>query len=453
MNVAADEFLNDSDKMYYTYHGSIADTGETTLTVRLPDLENSVKNTQLNYVIVGVELAIFEKKAGESTYAIYKDADGKESKRYYYTVPHEDGRNYADSLTYTIDIGNISDYRCNAIYKIAFRYYVSPIYDMSQTVIVDRSVSYSIKNNKDGWYLLGEGDGYSLSTTPSTEGFSFSANMLCEILDNMFVNNINDSSIYGSIAASTGELGASTAFIVAPTAYSTVWGLNVKEYDALDTLYFTIKMQNQDTKEIYTIEANSPASSETMRKMTFLTNYIDSSGGAHENLPDGVYDVTASVTENKLGYDIEGVQDKLVGRIVIKRSKPPEPVISVNGGEAAINYPADSAIASSLRATWLQSEYQKAYRFNSDSTGISAWNAYSDVLTLRTTGLLTARHIDFAGNYSEATARIRNSSNTDISEGGLMVFAQENRSADVYFIGIRRSSNGGVDASCLDFVN
>ena len=126
------------------------------ITFTLPELEND------DFYIYAVELAVFEKQNGENEWHIYKNKDGIESKKKYIENP--------TSLTFNVDFGAGADYADKAKYKIAYRYYIRSLQDISIMTIAGEEI-------KEGWRLVGEED----SSEASIYGFTFYANAKPEI--------------------------------------------------------------------------------------------------------------------------------------------------------------------------------------------------------------------------------------------------------------------------------
>ena len=146
--------------MKISYEGEVKqakDIGEGKgINIVLPELENE------SFYINAVELAVFEQKENESQWHIYKDDYGKESKKKYIENP--------ESLNVMVDFGDINDYRERAKYKLAYRYYVRSIDDMSNIFIAG-------EDSKDGWRMVGEIN----PLRATTDGFMFYTNTNPEI--------------------------------------------------------------------------------------------------------------------------------------------------------------------------------------------------------------------------------------------------------------------------------
>ncbi|NLB80247.1 MAG: hypothetical protein GX800_01200, partial [Clostridiaceae bacterium] len=113
------------------------------ITFTLPDIAN-------NYLIDTIELAIFEKRENEANYKKFGESKMVEN---------------PTSLNISFGFGDASKYKPKAKYKIAYRYYVKPIDDLSKILIAGENI-------KEGWRLVGE-----INPTVQTEqGFVFYKN-------------------------------------------------------------------------------------------------------------------------------------------------------------------------------------------------------------------------------------------------------------------------------------
>jgi hypothetical protein len=113
------------------------------ITFTLPDINS-------NFLIDTIELAIFEKKEGQSEYKMFSESKMIES---------------PTSLSLSFGFGELSKYKPKARYKIAYRYHVKPIDDLSQMLIVGENI-------KEGWRLVGEVN----PTVQTEQGFVFYKN-------------------------------------------------------------------------------------------------------------------------------------------------------------------------------------------------------------------------------------------------------------------------------------
>lgn len=109
----------------------------------LPDMDNK-------FLINTIELAIFEKQENEANYKIFGESKMLENPA---------------SLNINFDFGEAAKFQERAKYKIAYRYYVQPIDDLSKILIAGAET-------KEGWRLIGE-----VNPNISTEqGFTFYKN-------------------------------------------------------------------------------------------------------------------------------------------------------------------------------------------------------------------------------------------------------------------------------------
>lgn len=117
--LAEDEFAKSTD-IFIAQCDGVYEISDGNISFDLPDLNSR------DYTIYAVQLAIFEKKQGESEYSIYKDKDGAESKKQIVLNPN--------SLHINISLGDKTDYRLKADYKAAYRYYMQAVSDESIVV-------------------------------------------------------------------------------------------------------------------------------------------------------------------------------------------------------------------------------------------------------------------------------------------------------------------------------
>lgn len=162
-------YADDVKTMKISYNGEVKQAKEIGegkgINITLPELDDE------NFYINAIEIAVFERKENESQWHIYKDDDGEESKKKYIESP--------DGLNVQVDFGNVADYREKAKYKLAYRYYVQSVDDMSNILIAG-------SDSKDGWRIVGEinplratDDGFVFYTNsnPTIDVISFSYDM------------------------------------------------------------------------------------------------------------------------------------------------------------------------------------------------------------------------------------------------------------------------------------
>lgn len=133
------------------------------ITFTLPDIDNK-------FLIDTIELAIFEKQENETDYKIFGESKMIEN---------------PTSLNMSFGFGDVSRFKERAKYKIAYRYYVKPIDDLSKVIIAGAE-------SKEGWRLIGEvnpnisteqGFVFYKNTNPalSIEGISYQAETIAGI--------------------------------------------------------------------------------------------------------------------------------------------------------------------------------------------------------------------------------------------------------------------------------
>ena len=203
-------------------------------------------------------------------------------------------------------------------------------------------------------------------------------------------------------------------------------------------------------------ESENVPDGNTQRDIGFSMAYLN---GELAELPDGVYDMFITVSEVKNdGEEVvthENIQDC---EVVIKRNSPPTPIISVNAGKVKIEYP-NEPLSGSLNSEVIKSHYKYQYKALKD--GDASTNSYKTY-----TGefdaddfIVTALYTDIAGNTSVATMRIYKdesgggSDDDDIITDGDTITVEESRTADVYYIGVRRNKNHGINNDVFDFLN
>lgn len=113
------------------------------ITFTLPDIANS-------FLIDTIELAIFEKLEHETNYKKFGESKMVEN---------------PTSLNISFGFGDVSRYEEKAKYKIAYRYHVRPLEDLSKIVIAGENI-------KEGWRLVGEVN----PTVQTEQGFVFYKN-------------------------------------------------------------------------------------------------------------------------------------------------------------------------------------------------------------------------------------------------------------------------------------
>lgn len=251
--------------------------------------------------------------------------------------------------------------------------------------------------------------------------------------------------------------GTSGFYVAKNTAYSTKYHFEIEDNDVNDIIKASVKLVSQDDSSVYAMaESENVPDGNTQRDITFSMAYLDDELA---ELPDGVYDMFITVSEVKNdGEEVithENIKDC---EVVIKRNSPPTPIISVNAGKVKIEYP-NEPLSGSLNSEVIQSHYKYQYKALKD--GDASTNSYKTY-----TGefdaddfIVTALYTDIAGNTSVATMRIYKdesgggSDDDDIITDGDTITVEESRAADVYYIGVRRNKNHGINNDVFDFLN
>ena len=244
-----------------------------------------------------------------------------------------------------------------------------------------------------------------------------------------------------------------TMHVVKNTAYSTKYHFTISDADINDTIVANIKLVNRDNSAIFAnARAEKAPTGEVVRDIEFNMQYLDNE---RHKLPDGVYDMYVNITEKKADGEMLDTHSRVLGcSVVIKRTAPPVPVISVSGDSVSIEYP-DEPLSDSMNMPEIRALYKKQYKAvktgESDSTYIDYTGSFpADDMTV------TAIYTDIAGNISVAEKRIYGeedeSGGIDITTTGNTVTVEESRVADTYFIGIRREKQSGILADIFEFM-
>lgn len=245
-----------------------------------------------------------------------------------------------------------------------------------------------------------------------------------------------------------------TMHVARNTAYSTKYHFTVSDEDINDIIVANIKLVNRDNSAVFAnAKVEKAPTGEVVRDIEFNMQYLD---GERNKLPDGVYDLYVNITEKKADGEMIDTHSGVLGcSVVIKRTAPPVPVISVSGDNVDIEYP-DEPLADSLNIPEIRALYKKQYKAvktgESDSIYIDYTGSFqADNMTV------TAIYTDVAGNISVTEKRIYGNeeeagSSVDITTEGNTVTVEESRVADTYFIGIRREKQSGILADIFEFM-
>lgn len=243
-----------------------------------------------------------------------------------------------------------------------------------------------------------------------------------------------------------------TLFVVKNTAYNTKFKLDIYDKDTEDEIKADICLRNRDDNSIFVqTSVRMQPTGETQRELVFNLPYTKDG----TPLPDGVYDVTADITEFKADGERVGTHSgERIGTIVIKRSTPPESVISVSSGYVEISYP-EETIAASLNIPELAGLCKRQYKTVKDAGGgTGGYIPYTGRLAAEKM-TVTAIYSDIAGNTSTASRHITGAGGSapiEIGTGGNLASVEESRAANVYYIGTRREKNCGVNTSIFGFI-
>lgn len=247
-------------------------------------------------------------------------------------------------------------------------------------------------------------------------------------------------------------------YVVSSTSYSTKWNFDVYDDDINDDISVDIKLINCDNNNVF-IELNSQAesNSKTVRTAEFTTKYVDSGNTA---LPDGVYDMYVTIKEIKNGVVIDNSEytNKKLCEVVIKRSNPPTPIISVETDGIIIDYLEEST-ASSLNRDYIKALNKKQYKYVKNGANANEYKTYTNKKLSLEQGEVTAIYTDCAGNISTAVKRIdiggviTKPTSVPIASTGDTALWEENRVANVYYIGIRRPKDSDLKNDIFGFLH
>lgn len=246
-----------------------------------------------------------------------------------------------------------------------------------------------------------------------------------------------------------------TLFVVKNTAYSTKFKLDIYDKDTGDEIKADICLKSRDDESACVqTSVRAQPTGETQRELVFNLPYTKDG----TPLPDGVYDVTADITEFKADGESVGTHSgDGIGTIVIKRSTPPEPVISVSSGYVEISYP-EETVAASLNIPELAGLCKRQYKTVKDAGGgTGGYIPYTDKFAAEKM-TVTAIYTDIAGNTSTASKHIADGGTSsgapiEIGTDGNAVTVEQSRAANVYYIGTRREKNSGINTNIFRFIN
>lgn len=282
-----------------------------------------------------------------------------------------------------------------------------------------------------------------------------------ETVESCRVRINNRSEITGSVRPTDDYIHtiyyAETGFyVVKNTAYNTKYHFELEDADYDDIIKTKVKLVNRDNTSIYAqTQTESSPNGSVLRDIVFNMSYIDDD---LKSLPDGVYDMYLTIEEIKNDGETVTTHDGVKGcELVIKRNAPPTPVINVESGKVNIDYP-NEPLSGSLNTMTIKSHYKKQYKTVKD--GESSSNAYKTYMGEFEADnfIVTAVYTDIAGNTSIATKRIytddseQEEDNEDVLTDGNTISVEESRAANVYYIGIRREKQSGINVDIFDFI-
>lgn len=246
-------------------------------------------------------------------------------------------------------------------------------------------------------------------------------------------------------------------YVVKNTAYNTNYHFYVEEKDTDDVIRCDIKLINEDDNSIYS-EASSISlpNGKITRDVVFNALYTDSE---NKKLPDGLYTMYITLTEIKSdGEEIITYNDAEACEVVIKRTVPPAPIIDVSGNNVAIEYP-EETLAASLNTPKIKERYKREYK--AVKSGQSSTNVYKtyEAPFEADDFIVTALYTDIAGNISSAVKRVfkddfaDRENDIDALTDGNNAAVEESRPANVYYVGIRREKQKGINSDIFKFIN
>ncbi len=248
-------------------------------------------------------------------------------------------------------------------------------------------------------------------------------------------------------------------YVVKNTAYNTKYRFSLQDDDINDTIKTHVRLVNTDNSSIYAeTQTETHPTGNTVRDIVFNMPYISDDGRV---LPDGVYTMQLTISELKSsGESITTYSDVIGCEVVIKRTPPPAPQITVSdlsGGQTvSIQYPTET-LAEGLNHSYITSLYKREYKVVED--GIPASNAYytytMPIAPITKDCVITALYTDCAGNVSTSSLRIfayDEDAWESIQTDGNMAAVEEGRSSTTYYIGTRRDKQSGIDTSILNFL-
>lgn len=245
-------------------------------------------------------------------------------------------------------------------------------------------------------------------------------------------------------------------YVIKSTAYNTKYHYSIADEDINDVIKTSVKLVNADNSSCYaTADVTTQSTGEVTRDVVFNMPYVDALG---DQLPDGVYNMYLNIKDIKNdGEELTAYTNYYGCQVIIKRNAPPTPIISVSGGKVSIEYPTET-LADSLNMNVVRQHYKKEYKTVIEGDGTSnIYRTYQNPFDAKKM-VVTALYTDIAGNTSTATKRIFDTGSTDgegdtdIITPGNTTVVEESRSANVYYIGIRREKTSDLNGNIFDFM-
>lgn len=244
-------------------------------------------------------------------------------------------------------------------------------------------------------------------------------------------------------------------YVIKNTAYNTKFHILINDADVNDEIAVRAKLTSQDNASVFAVSApHSYHTGNVARDVEFNVQYINKLTG--KTLPDGVYDMYIDVYETKNDGETLLTHSGVKGcEVVIKRTTPPTPIISVNSGFVEIEYP-DETVAPSLNNAYVKSKYKKQYKIVKDGYATSSYVDYTEPIPVDDM-IITAIYTDIAGNTSVSTKRIfgegpGGGTEIDATIEGNNTTVEESRSGNVYYIGTRREKQKGINSNIFNFI-
>jgi len=412
---------------------------------------------------------VSQTKTGKLKYSFYAYDDGKSANKQTNTINNVTGNSRSEMREVWIDKTNPSiTLECDdelwyeAPYTITAGFYDYPSSDSVSDASGVREKMYGITTSEEGepeWVTYTDG------VTITDGGVYYvhfkavdNAGNVATVTQKVRINS--KSQIAGRVRPTeeykhTIYYSTPGFYVVKNTAYNTKYHFELTDRDISDTIKTSVTLVSQDNVNIYgESQSITHPTGTTDRDIVFNMPYLDLE---LNELHDGVYDMLITITEIKNdGEEVVTHTDFKDCEVVIKRGAPPTPEINTDGDKVNIVYP-NEPLAGSLNNSVVKSHYKCQYKAVKD--GDAETNVYKTY-----TGefdsdnfIVTALYTDIAGNTSVATKRIYKNADADDESGEILtsgntVVVEESRTADVYYVGIRRDKKSGINNAVFDFL-